>query len=481
MMPVVSSTNTASFPPSSSHYTSVLQPPQSPHDPIGNGTYYGSKPGQLRMTGLIDDISSSQNVDSGLKTVNPYIRYAPQRQPPEHTYPLQSQTIPVRRRPSHPQHRISTVQSRPASSGMLVSPGRGGQSADRLQDYPENFVKMETNGDRRVMDLTPSQRDVLPGNNGQLLQQTNDQVRMNTPSGASCCSSKSVSSPPSGAYFPTSEPLTSNVSSFEDVSMPAWSSYGEQGLGNGYVSAHNIQGQDLQSQLRRENYFSHLYPPNNDVVHGTTSPELVAFSQNMNKNGPLMDLNGQCGCGLGCECLGCPEHPNNSATTSRVQELSTIIYRDEFQAQQGPGFEASLSPIDPNGFDHQVRSYGPAAGMLKPPLSLDYDSPPSQLPFTRDFDLNSPSSITHPLQIFNDPSQYITAQFDLSEASACSDPNASCSCGGDCECPNCLTHAGRTGNDIAMPLDQRFVHNFSGIDMSLRNGPTSPIRQEGRI
>ena len=484
--------NPTTFPLSSPHYATAIHSPQSPNGPPG---YPGSKLGHHRAMSLIDTISSPDDVGGNSEARGPFMQYNIHRQPPEHMYHAQGQTMTLGNKLDHTRNRLNSIQDRPASSGMLMPVSGGSQSISRLGGYPEDFVKIEINSDQRVVDTTSSQRDMFSRNDGQNLQPTNKQTRTDDPVEESCCSTKSVNSPLEGQYFPPPESFGPTASTFggtgtnhPNVSMGTWSSFGDQILGNGYALARNIQNNDLQDYMAGGTFQPYPYTPINSITHAKNPQEFINLSPNPSGGDTFANFKDHCNCGQGCTCFGCSEHPNNVTTTNRVQELTSIMIHDESQIQQGPDFERFLNPTELNSFDTPINNYTSAAGSHKSSLSLDYDSLPSPtlsspLQSTRDFNVGPSSHENYLMQDFNDPAQYVTAQFDLGGTSACSDPSACCTCDSDCACPNCLTHSVRSGNGINMPLDRGFTPNQTGasVNTNTRYDQISHTRQEGRL
>ena len=425
------------------------------------------------MAGLTHETSHLHNTDIDFEARSLYkTYYGTPKQPPKYTYPSQGHTASMGSGLSQTQSQASTLKERPSSSGMIMSAGRRGQSIDGSGNYPENFVKTETNGDQQVMDFTPLQRDALLIESSQLSSHTNTPTQVNGDSRGSCCSNKSPSSPLSEQYSLRSDSADTAASFFSGTSIsqssaiaPIWPPYTDLALDQ-YVMGNNRPTQGAQNSSGDAYY--------------TYTPGLVSMPQDASGAGSFENPKGNCACGLGCECLGCPEHPNNIATTNRVQELSSIMYQDQVQNQQSPDF---MSPMTSNGFGNPLRGYAPAVDTHRLRSSLDYGFSSPQSPFIRDIETTLSPSANLPLQHFND-SQYITVQFDVPGESTCTNPNAGCMCGSDCECPDCLTHTGQEGNGSAIPHQHRFIHSFSTGSAAIDFGNeriNQPSRQDIRL
>ena len=126
------------------------------------------------------------------------------------------------------------------------------------------------------------------------------------------------------------------------------------------------------------------------------------------------DLVHTCGCGDGCQCVGCAAHPYNDATQDYVRS-----------AWSSMNIEQSPNEIHTNG-----KSNG--NGHPAPPGPETINSPPA----------NTPSSTTSgngEEQNFS-ASDFLFVSYPFSSEEGCGGDTQSCPCGDDCQCFGCTIH-----------------------------------------
>ncbi|KAF3892048.1 Copper-fist domain-containing protein [Trichophyton interdigitale] len=157
-----------------------------------------------------------------------------------------------------------------------------------------------------------------------------------------------------------------------------------------------------------------------------------------------------CGCGDGCQCLGCASHPYNDTTRHYIQEMGYMMasgYSDKGPEGNddvhSPPYSACLPP-EPHplaavGQNHFSQGYVHSA-QFQPQL-LGYG----------DNSNNNPSiPATMPQhasdgELMMSPTAYYTVEYPISMLDPCTNLTGTCQCGINCACVGCLTHHGHNG------------------------------------
>jgi hypothetical protein len=194
-----------------------------------------------------------------------------------------------------------------------------------------------------------------------------------------------------------------------------------------------------------------------------------------------------CYCGDSCQCFGCPTHPNNDTTRSRMQELDLLMTLNEhdndsdrsnsrphtaigdvsatqtlnsttsMQSMFWNPYNSNISSISydipnnlPNGVDTAnglITSNGLSASKgLGTPNGFDTFSSSGQRLYQ-----NDPSIGMNYGQGIMSASAYVTVEYPLGTWNNCTNYLGGCLCGGDCRCIGCLTHSGHNGVPLNSP------------------------------
>ncbi|EAS30451.2 uncharacterized protein CIMG_05930 [Coccidioides immitis RS] len=155
-----------------------------------------------------------------------------------------------------------------------------------------------------------------------------------------------------------------------------------------------------------------------------------------------------CGCGDGCQCLGCASHPFNDTTRQHIQEMGYLM---TLQSNE-EGDNRPTSSYGRNDFSTHLEAYNPP----------QHPSGQSNIPgsFTGDFMsqsiqplANEASLPTHGIysqqnyEPLMQPGAYYTLEYPvgLSDFAPCTNIMGTCQCGINCKCIGCLTHDGHNG------------------------------------
>ncbi len=232
-----------------------------------------------------------------------------------------------------------------------------------------------------------------------------------------------------------------------------------------------------------------------------------------------------CGCGETCQCLGCAQHPANTATTDFVRDtfkwmLSTnnIYYEPREMSSLGDSdtqsqkaavsaVELSSTPamsplagIDASlglsaGRNHSLPWYHPSGpdestGLVYLPASerqaaagynqngqiLGFDAGLAYPTVNQINTAFSPTAEAHEMGgPYLSPSSFYLQRVEFA---ACTDATGACFCGDGCACVGCLTHGGHNGIalDLPMPADE-FGQRAGLADTSLAPGHI-PLKNE---
>ena len=196
------------------------------------------------------------------------------------------------------------------------------------------------------------------------------------------------------------------------------------------------------------------YPMYNPAVLPSTEYDALRDSQN-------------CSCGTGCNCAYCRVHPLNQATRARVQDLSELLARDNYQdeiphvdpqvSQPQSGTEGVLTNgtltngtlTNGTNMESEIgHGYLPPVDEVFSSSPLGWIEEPTQSPALQptfdegesvDSDNLANEFLTHRMR----DSDYYTMAYPVN--GDCTDATGSCLCGSDCTCLGCLTHQGHIG------------------------------------
>ena len=164
------------------------------------------------------------------------------------------------------------------------------------------------------------------------------------------------------------------------------------------------------------------------------TPPPIQTGQFNNAPQPLAGTSHECGCGDGCQCVGCAAHPYNEATQSYVRSA----WNSMFQEGQNGTVTANL------GNDQTPLSTNGAASISTPTQSqLDANSTTSPAPPTPSDGASNMSEDQQ--QLSANDFFFVTYPFD----DGCAGDTASCPCGDDCQCIGCVIHGNSSSIDAA--------------------------------
>ncbi|KAM5489764.1 hypothetical protein MaudMau93_003130 [Microsporum audouinii] len=152
-----------------------------------------------------------------------------------------------------------------------------------------------------------------------------------------------------------------------------------------------------------------------------------------------------CGCGDGCQCLGCASHPYNDTTRHYIQEMGYMIasgYGDQgtegTDEVQSPTYSARVPP-EPHlaGFGQSHFSQGYAHTAPFQPHIFGYGDS-SSIPATM-------SQNTSDGELMMSPTAYYTVEYPISMLNSCTNISGTCQCTMNCTCVGCLMHQGHNG------------------------------------
>ncbi|EFR00579.1 hypothetical protein MGYG_03584 [Nannizzia gypsea CBS 118893] len=314
----------------------------------------------------------------------------------------------------------------------------------------------------------------------------------NTPQNSGCCGSKRPSNasfsvnvmeniqktpgyklPPSSSDTPLqSHPIQNNLL-HKSLSTPAISEPAPSpapfllsSLENEFIhyppSSHSVPPTSFNLQSTKYHHFNSFdqfgppdgLPPGLHASYGSTASQGGCKGHN-------------CGCGDGCQCLGCASHPYNDTTRHYIQEMGYMMasgYGD--QGPEGndevhsPPYSARLPPepqLATVGQNHFSQGYVHSAPFQ--PQLLGYG------------DSNNPliSQNAGDGELTMSPTAYYTVEYPISMLDPCTNLTGTCQCGMNCACIGCLTHHGHNGisTESSPPPD------IPQVSDSARNTPQS--------
>lgn len=174
-------------------------------------------------------------------------------------------------------------------------------------------------------------------------------------------------------------------------------------------------------------------------------------SYNQGFPGMTQDPCHNCGCGDGCQCLGCASHPFNDTTRQHIQEMGYMMAA----GASDQGVEGNDSVENPtfnnqntqSHFQHPNLGYG---GLDQSSLThslLNHNERQHLVSFP-----STPSTVGPvPYESSNEqmmmmrPTAYYTVEYPVSLLDPCTNMMGTCQCGVNCKCVGCLTHNGHNG------------------------------------
>lgn len=176
----------------------------------------------------------------------------------------------------------------------------------------------------------------------------------------------------------------------------------------------------------------------------------ITGGSSRNFSDALHDPGHNCGCGEGCQCLGCASHPFNDTTRNYIQEMGYMMAlsgnEQGIEANVDLGNSAFNNAHTPTDFHHPSFSFG---GSEPSGIAQGYAHSAEPQHFTS-FD-NNPSILGPPSyqdshsELMMRPAAYYTVEYPVSMLDPCSNIMGTCQCGINCKCVGCLTHSGHDG------------------------------------
>ncbi|KAI2288791.1 hypothetical protein LOZ06_006866, partial [Ophidiomyces ophidiicola] len=185
-----------------------------------------------------------------------------------------------------------------------------------------------------------------------------------------------------------------------------------------------------------------------------------------------------CGCGDGCQCLGCASHPFNDTTRQYIQEMGYMMaFENEDDANQqtsqynthgfSPPFDAYK--FHQNLYDQSAAAAAAAAAQdassstntaatnnhsnnthtngTNNPNYRYQSTTAAASSFAHDFSLPSPVLYDQSHEAVMQPAAYYTLEYPVGipAPSRCYNAVGTCQCDINCKCIGCLTHDGHNG------------------------------------
>ncbi|KAL1953437.1 hypothetical protein VTO42DRAFT_2815 [Malbranchea cinnamomea] len=190
------------------------------------------------------------------------------------------------------------------------------------------------------------------------------------------------------------------------------------------------------------------------------------------------DPNHNCGCGDGCQCLGCASHPFNETTRQYIQEMGYLV-------AMGEGDRATESPKESEQptYNEDHFSSGNAGYThfhVADAGSLDqgyhntfeqFENIPLANSVTTASALHGQSQGDMPMH----PNAYLTLEYPVNLLDPCTNMMGTCQCGINCSCVGCLTHHGHDGVSlIPSPPPDNPELSMQNTGVSTSHGSPAP-------
>ncbi|WEW56654.1 hypothetical protein PRK78_002102 [Emydomyces testavorans] len=154
-----------------------------------------------------------------------------------------------------------------------------------------------------------------------------------------------------------------------------------------------------------------------------------------------------CGCGDGCQCLGCASHPFNETTRHYIQEMGYMMtFGNDDEGDNQP-----KSPYGTHDFSKtfESNSYQPSTfgqNNSHEHFSGDLTNQPVTS-LVNDAALPSPVLYGQNYERLMEPTAYYTLEYSVGmpDLALCTNIMGTCQCGISCKCIGCLTHDGHNG------------------------------------
>ncbi|KAK2812499.1 hypothetical protein FQN49_008372, partial [Arthroderma sp. PD_2] len=186
---------------------------------------------------------------------------------------------------------------------------------------------------------------------------------------------------------------------------------------------------------------------------GSSNDFTLGLPASYAQTAPLVGCKGHnCGCGDGCQCLGCATHPYNDTTRHYIQEMGYMMA----SGQGDQGVEAADEVQSPT-FNSHVHT--------KPQYPESHLGGFGQNHFSQGFVHSAPfqqhlfgygdnpsisgtmsqNSTTSGGELMMSPTAYYTVEYPISMLDPCTNLTGTCQCGMNCSCVGCVTHHGHNG------------------------------------
>jgi hypothetical protein len=164
-------------------------------------------------------------------------------------------------------------------------------------------------------------------------------------------------------------------------------------------------------------------------------PIMPPMERNLSSSGSGTDTqeDHECGCGEGCQCIGCAAHPYNEATQEYVRSAWSM------QKDSRPATAYADTPKLPEKTDAPVASCcGGGSAATHGSGQISKADSPMQAPPTP---IDSPSaSATSEEQQTLSANDFFFVNYPFTGGGDCGGDTESCPCGDDCQCLGCTIH-----------------------------------------
>lgn len=186
--------------------------------------------------------------------------------------------------------------------------------------------------------------------------------------------------------------------------------------------------------------------------------------------------NHNCGCGPGCQCLGCASHPFNKTTRQHIQEMGYLMAsRDDDQSIESPR-DNENPPYHEQQYPNNTGDYSNFQVNGALPLFQGYSNPYEHFANIPGTTLTSaPATYNSQAQgqMMMQPNAYVTVEYPVGLLDPCTNMTGTCQCGISCACVGCLTHHGHNGVTLE-PSPPPENPAFSMQSMGLPSSHESP-------
>lgn len=192
------------------------------------------------------------------------------------------------------------------------------------------------------------------------------------------------------------------------------------------------------------------------------------------------DVSHNCGCGPGCQCLGCASHPFNETTRQHIQEMGYLMAsRDDDQSTESPRDNAN-SPHNKQQYPNSSLGYSnfPINDVAShgPGYSSPYEhfaNVPGTIPLATPLQTSNNQDQGHMMMM--QPNAYVTVEYPVGLLDPCTNMTGTCQCGVNCACVGCLTHHGHNGVPLEpSPPPENYEFPMQSVGQPASHGSPMP-------